>query len=31
MSEEFSSLKLDYDSVSDKLKISNKVRNEKEE
>lgn len=29
--EEFEHLKLDYDSVADKLRVSNKVRNEKEE
>lgn len=31
INEEYQSLKLDFDSVSEKLKISNKVRNEKEE
>lgn len=31
VTEEYGNLKLDYDAVSEKLRISNKVRNEKEE
>lgn len=31
VSEEYAALKLDYDAVSEKLRLSNKVRNEKED